>query len=355
MGFLLLNEEFESIDIIESFDSLIWTDRYSKAGDFEIFLGVTPRALELYKKDCYIWSDESQHQMIIEDLEIEKDDESALTLAVTGRSLESILDRRIVWTQTNLTGNLQNAVLQLLNENAIAASDTSRNIPGLVFEASTDPAITSLTIDIQLLGENLYEAITAICEVNEIGFKITMNALNQMVFKLYSGMDRSYDQVMNPRVVFSPTFDNIGASKYFTSKRTLKTVSRVAGEGEGSLQKFVTVPRSGGAGSGLSRREIFTDATANTENGAISDADYIRLMQLDGARALVDSSETAIFDGEIVKTASFEYNKDFGMGDIVQLEDSYVTEALSKSRVVEFIRSISPSGNTSYPTLQSVQ
>ena len=37
MEVLVLNTEFESVAIIDTFESLIWTDRYYEAGDFEIY------------------------------------------------------------------------------------------------------------------------------------------------------------------------------------------------------------------------------------------------------------------------------------------------------------------------------
>ena len=48
---------------------------------------------------------------------------------------------------------------KLLDENIINPSDTSRKVEGLIFEASTDPAITGLTVDAQFTGDNLYDAI----------------------------------------------------------------------------------------------------------------------------------------------------------------------------------------------------
>lgn len=354
MGFLLLNTNFEGVDIVEGYDSIIWTERYSAAGDFEIYMGLTAKALSFYREDFYIWCDTSTQQMIIETVKIEKEEDQAAVLLITGKSLESILKRRIVWSQTNLKGNLQTELRRLVNENVILASDTARRIPNVIFELSTDPKVTSLTVDVQLLGEEVYDVFTALCDLNQIGFRVTLNELNQFVIKLYAGIDRSYDQEVNPRMVFSPNFDNIGASNYLRSTQNFKNVMRVGGEGEDSAKKFVTVNRTSGAGTGLSRREGYTDSTASSENGAISAADYTRMMQLDGARALGNSNLVSIFDGEILPTKSTIYNQDFALGDIVQLEDDYVEEAQSKSRVMEFIRSESPSGNKAYPTLKSV-
>lgn len=354
MGYLLLNEDFEGVAIVEGYDSMIWTERYSAAGDFEIFMGLTPKALSLYKEDFYIWCDTSTQQMIIESVKIEKTEEDATTLMITGRSLESILRRRVIWGQTTLIGNLQTELRRMIIENVISPPDAFRAIPDVIFEMSTDPKITSLTVDIQLLGEEVYEVVSSLCELNGIGFRITLNETNQFVIKLYAGIDRSYDQEINPRMVFSPNFDNVGASSYLRSKQNFKNVMRVGGEGEGSDKKFATVNRSSGAGTGLSRREGYVDSSASSGNGDISPVEYAQLMQLDGARALGNANLVSIFDGEALPTKSTIYNEHFALGDIVQLEDDYVEEAQSKTRVVEFIRSEDANGNKAYPTLKSV-
>ena len=188
---------------------------------------------------------------MLSDLQITSDTEDGNHVTVTGRSLESILDRRIVWGQKLLSGNLQNGIKTLLNENVISPSDSNRKIPNFIFKESIDPAITKLKLEAQYTGDNLYDVIQKICEEQGIGFKITLNDKKQFVFELYAGFDRSYDQTENPYVIFSPKFENIINSNYIESKASLKTVTLVGGEGEGAGRRYTTV----GGGSGLNRRE----------------------------------------------------------------------------------------------------
>ena len=107
----------------------------------------------------------------------------------------------------------------MLNENIIEPILVARQIDNFVFEASTDPLITELTIEAQYNGENLYNTIQTLCQINNIGFKITLTDNGFFVFKLYSGTDRSYDQLINPYVTFSPKFENIINSNYIESKK----------------------------------------------------------------------------------------------------------------------------------------
>ena len=256
MDLYILNKNLDAVAIVDSYTSLIWTDRYHEAGDFELYLPISKNVLDYLKQDYYVWRNDSDHVMIIEKLLIEADAENGDKLTVTGRSLESILDRRIAWGLTNFSGNLQECIRDLLIANIISPSKPERTIDNFIFQASTDPEITKLTIDTQFTGDNIYDIVTTLCVERNIGFKITINDSKQFVFSLYTGEDRSYDQFANPYVIFSPNFDNINNSNYVESKSSLKNVTLVGGEGEGSERRYTAV----GNVSGLDRRELFTDA-----------------------------------------------------------------------------------------------
>ena len=290
--------------------------------------------------------------MIIEKLLINSDIENGNTITVSGRSLESLLERRIVWNRTTLSGNLQKGIKKLLNENVISPSDSNRKIDNFIFEESADSAITGLTIDGQYTGDNLYEVIASICQEKDIGFKITLNTSNQFVFKLYSGVDRSYGQSVNPYVVFSPNFENIIESNYIESKMALKNVTLIGGEGEGTARKYTSV----GTASGLDRRELFTDARdvrSEDDNGnAIPEADYLEQLRQRGREKLAENVDVVAFEGEADVSTMFTYGVDFFMGDVVQIANEYGHE--TKSRIVELISSESEEGVSTYPTFEYV-
>ncbi|MDD3040086.1 siphovirus ReqiPepy6 Gp37-like family protein [Bacteroides sp.] len=344
-----------STGIVDTFESLIWTDRYCGFGDFELYTVVSDDMMSLLQTDRYLWFKDSEYVMIIEDVRITSDVENGNRLTVSGRSLESILERRIVWTQTILSGNFQNGIKKLLDENIISPTDTTRQISNFIFEESIDTEITSLTVDCQFYGDNLYDTICSLCESNNIGFKITLNDNDQFVFKLYYGADRSYDQIVNPYVVFSPNFDNLRNTNYLESTTSLKTVSLVAGEGEGSAQKTTTAVSPDGAGEGLTRREMYTDASSvssTTESGTLSNAQYLAQLEQKGSEDLAANVETISFDGQIESTNMYVYGQDYFMGDIIQMQNEYGIEA--KVRVVELIRSQSVDSIELYPTFTTI-
>lgn len=349
----VLNTNFESVAIIDEFESLIWTDRYDEAGDFELFVAMNKRLLEFLKQDYYLWNAESEHMMIIEQINITSNVEEGNKLIVTGRSLESILDRRIIWGQKVLTGNLQDAIFILLQENVIAPVIPERRIDNFIFSYSDNPKITALTIDTQYTGDNLYEVISTLCKKNSIGFKITLNNSNQFEFMLYAGEDRSYEQTKNPFVIFSPDFENIINSNYLESGKTMKNVTLVAGEGEGAERKTISV----GTASGLTRRELFTDArdiSSDIGSGeTLTISEYNEQLKQRGIENLTDYGAVVSFDGEVEATRMFKYGTDFYIGDIVQIANEYGHEGTAY--ISEFIMSQSESGISMYPTFKTIQ
>ncbi len=351
MNLVILNTDLDAVRIMDTYESLIWTDRYYTYGDFEIYTPLMDDILTYIKQDYYLQSPNSDHVMIIEKLQISSDVEEGNHLKITGRSLESILNRRIVWKQKTISGNLQNGIKTLLDENVISPSESDRKIDNFIFEASTDEAITALTIDAQYTGDDLYDVISGICGERGIGFKVTLNSSKQFVFRLYAGVNRSYDQTVNPYVIFSPNFENIVNSNYIESKSALKNVTLIGGEGEGSARRYTIV----GSGSGLNRRELFTDArdiSSEIDGETLSDSEYESQLQQRGKEKLAENIEVVSFEGEVEASQMFVYGEDFNIGDIVQVANEYGHE--TKARVLEFVTSEDEDGIATYPTFSTI-
>lgn len=354
MELFVLNESLEAILLLDSYESLIWTERYYECGDFEIHSVVNDHLLSSLKQDYYLCTNQSDTVMVIEQREIESDAENGSKLIISGRSLESILDRRIVWNQTTLSGSLQEGIKKLLDENIISPAIATRQIKNFIFEPSTNPDIEALTVDLQLRGETLYEVIQSLCETNRIGFKIYLNEHNQFVFTLYKGVDRSYLQDENPYIVFSPTFENIINSNYLESKKTLKTVALILGKSEETEEKTM-VAESKSGGTGINRREIFIDGggvSDTVDDVKLTDVEYENLLLEKGKEELSKNIETRTFEGEVESTIMFRYGEDFHKGDIVQVVNEYGVEA--RTRIVEFVTSLDESGMDTYPTFETV-
>lgn len=349
MNLLILDSDFEATNVVDVFKSLIWTDRYYECGDFEISTYPTIEDIELFKQDYYLYNANSDRLMIIEKIQISSDVEEGSSMIVSGRSLESILDRRVLWNDISISGNLQLGIKSLITDNIISPSKPERKIDNFIFEDSTDPRITVMAFDAQYkAGDNLYDIIVDLCKERSLGFKVTLNASKQFVFKLYLGEDRSYEQDTNDYVIFSPNFDNLISSNYIESKSSYKNVCLVGGDGEGTARKFTAV----GNTSGLERREMFTEASSISSD-EVSATQYTAQLVQKGREDLAQNTEVVTFEGEADTATMFIYGQDFFIGDIVQISNEYGHE--NRVRVLELVISEDESGYSSYPTFSTMQ
>ena len=351
MDIFVLNQNFEIIDIIDCYESLIWTERYSACGDFELCLPMQRDLLTSLRKDNYLYIRESECVMIIEDFEITTDVEAGNRVRVIGRSLESILERRIVWGQKTYSGNVNAIVKGLITDAIISPEISDRKIDKFIFQDSSDEAVNGDSIEVQFTGDNLYEVVRMLCQSVYAGFRITLDSDDNFVFSLYAGKDRSYEQDTNPYVVFSPAFENITDSRYVEANSSHRNVTLVAGEGEGADRKTVSV----GEASGLARRELFTDArdiSSRTNKGTLTAEQYNNQLTERGNEKLKGYTVFTAFEGRAEATRMFRYGEDFFIGDVVQTVNEFGME--SRSRITEVIRSQDKDGSSIYPTFETI-
>lgn len=358
MDIYVLSQKFETLDVLDVYKSLIWSDRYFRCGDFELTVTPTKENVELLQFNRYLWREDSEHLMVIENIQQTTDTQSGYGVIVTGRSLESILDRRIIWEQTRYRGNLQQQVKKMLEDNAINPTDPKRKIENLIFEETTDPAVTALEIDKQYTGDNLYDVIVEICELNSIGFKITFRQTDgKMVFKLYAGADRSYAQFANPYVVFSPGNENLISSNHITYDSDLKTFALIAGEDSGENRVTTTVGDE--TVIGINRRELYVDArdlqTENEDGTTISSTEYLENLKNRGKEKMAEYKIVDSFEGEVSPVFGYIYDKDYFLGDIFEIETPEVFNIQRRVRVIEYVRSLSDSDYNAYPTFEVVE
>lgn len=378
----VLNTNYEIIGVLDTYESFIWTDRFDSPGDFELYTPFDNYILNLCQQDYYLSIDSSLHNMIIEDIEIKTDAETGAHLIIKGRSLESIMDRRIVWTQTTISGKLIKSINTIISDAFLKATngtDGNRLIPNLFIKKPEDNFGDYDIEKTQYTGDAIDTILNDVCQSFEVGYRILFgyqlrklynepikvwNPTNktwvdksnicdfEMFFELYVGYDRSYDQPQGsslPYVVFSPSFDNIVNTNYLDSIMAMKNVTLVMGEDQGNTRKRLIVGKS----DGLNRRELYTDARDLRSSDYSSSTKYKAAMKQRGIEKLYENSRATNYEGEVEALHSFIYGEDFFMGDIVQISNEYGING--KARVIEWIRSESDMGLEVYPTFSGIQ
>lgn len=387
MEALILNRKFEAQCVVDAFESFIWTNRYREPGDFEIYMPVDQAPMEYLKRDYYVWRKGTDRLMVIEDITIDTDAEKGPHITLAGRSLESLLERRVIAYRTIINGNLQNGIQRMLNENVISPGDSDRRMSEFRFIQNNDPRVTFLTMDVNLLGENLLEEIEVLCELHDLGFKVTYNEEQSTFdFMLFYGEDRSYNQESLPWVVFSPGYDNLLSSNYYESARNLRTAAVVAGDSNYERGQVVVDVDGKPELRGLDRREMFIEAgdietpdpqvnedairerlekrgkkeweiqeaidQAMADALAQDTAAYKNQLQQRGREELSKTYITESFEGVIEAVRQYVFGRDFFIGDVVQVRDEFGKEAAS--RITEVVTSHDLTGETITPTFTTL-
>lgn len=353
MDIYVLNNKNEMLDIVDTYKSAIWDLSYNDVGNFELYVACTSAAAEIFKagnrlvRDVDISADGSMHHvMIIKKIETTTDDDDGDNLIITGQDLKSILDQRIVWNQTMLSGSVDKCIAKLMNENVIAPENSNRMIDNfkLVGTGSFKYVITNQ----QFTGDSLLDSINSILVSCAIGYDIYIAANGMYIMYLYKGVDRSASQEIYPQVIFSSKNENIIDDTYTIDYSEYKNVALVAGEGEGKARRTMTV----GKARGLDRYEVYVDAkdiSSNDDN--IADAEYNNMLTESGKDYLAERSYTEKYEGTLETKGIYIYGEDYNLGDIVTVINKYGITA--SPRITSVIESVSDEGVSIVPTLST--
>lgn len=314
MDIYVLNQNFSPIAVIDVYKSLIWTCKYFTCGDFELYLPAAAELMSVLQKDNFIIRDDSDTVMVIEKIEIETSLEDGDFLIVSGRSAESLLDRRIIWNQTIVNASPPAVIAQLITENIIAVPE--RPVRQIAHISIGTSDTVSGTLKAQYTGANLLSTVEDICRAYGMGIKAALGS-GDLAFSCYVRGESE--------VEFSTEFDNLVESKYTEDHTKYRNAALVAGEGEGTARKRMSITENGNVTpAGLARRELYVDARDISSNdGAVEEEDYMLLLVQRGKEKLVGEAIKVSFDCEVEPSMTYKYGVDYQLGDIVTVKNSY--------------------------------
>ena len=347
--YILLDKDLTPIDHIDAYDSAIWAERHREYGDFELY----GRPQSLIGKGVstgrFLARQGSDTVMFIENVRIDTDVDEGPFATITGRSLESMLKRRILWPPVSVSGKVPAVIRQLLESTVIRPSDSRRRIPNFIMREPSNDYISEIEMSAQFSGETVYDAIVAICEVHDLGFKIVVDD-GAFVFVLYKGTDRSFNQDTNPYVIFSPDFDNLASSSYSHTTDTMTTFAYVAGEESDDSSRLTAEVDLGT--TGLDRVELFVDAgdirSTDEDGNEYTQEEYGSFLEERGLESLSENSATEFFEGSMDTHGTFIYGRDFFLGDTVQIKNEF--DMTAASQVLEIVYTKDSTGETIVPT-----
>jgi hypothetical protein len=286
--------------IVESFEYLRWTRRYSACGSFELKAIATPENLALLQIGSYLWKSDDEEAGIIEHVELSQADKEIIT--VSGRFATSLLARRIVWGTEILNGNMSTCVQTLLDHHILAPVDGNRKID---FVSFTAPPL-SASVNTQISCRNLMDAVTVLCDTANVGIKTMFSPVDRnFTITLYEGAVT--------QAVFSREYENLTEQTYIQSNMDYAETALIGGEGEGVDRTFVSIVGD----SGEQRREVFVDAKDLRQEDFGSG--YADALIFRGQSRLSELAMVQSFDAAVNPHGNLKYKEDFDLGQVVQV------------------------------------
>lgn len=358
MDLYILGSNFKRSQLIEGYESLIWTERFNTLGDFELMLPSTTTNRSLLILGAMLAIDETIRVMRIETVEDIYDEEGRSMLKVSGRSLESILEGRYcrnswnsigavpTWKLTGTPAGIARAMFKAICvDGVLSPADT---IPmfdsGSLFPTGTVPEPTE-TITVDLPIQTLWKALSELCGVYSLGIRMYRGRdTGKVFFNIYAGSDRTSTQSINPPVVFSSDFDNL---KSVTTLNSIQNYYNIAYVWSKNGSRSVPAPGIDNSSTrGFDRFVLPVDASdIETAGGTALQLELLGR----GTQALAEHRSTQAMDGEIPKGSGYQYGTDYHLGDIVEMRDK--DGLVNRMRVTEQIFTSDSTGIRSYPTL----
>ena len=328
------DKELNMLGIVDYFISLRWRRKYFEAGEFEIVLPVNDYVMQFIDKNVLVMRNNYTEAGIIETIEF-SDNGTDEELIISGRFLSSLLERRIVKSKINFSGNTIEGMNTIVNAMTPLTEQWET-------EAVT---MTSPHIDFQVSYKNVYEYLCKLAEYSNIGFRIVPNVDSKVyMFEAWEGKDRTSEQSINEQYSFSDDNYNIEQGKLVISEKTKVNYVLVGGQGEDTNRVLVSVDEGI---SGFDRYEVFSDQKSLTK-GNLSDNDYKAKLRSVGEGKLSDGT----FQLEVTALVQQDYKEKWNLGDIVNIKKEkwgvYTTY-----RIIEVEETIEDGKKTIYPTFGS--
>lgn len=360
MEVYVLDEWLRRTEVIDLFESCVWTDRFALSGDVELVVEGNQNYRRILKEGVLLACNESDRIMQIETVERTQDDQGRRMINVKGVSAEKFyLDNRIALRTRSAMGDNPGwsffgtpawIARQIFDIICVQGFIAFRDLLPFYVAGNTYPKDTIAEPPIEINYEakpgSVYDILVDICSSYDLGFRIVRNQdWGELRFNVYSGNDRTTRQTGVPAVVFSSNMDNLSGINEYESSAGYKNCALVIHKA-----RSVTTVYSENVDpdiKGFERRSILVDG--NSVDSTLTGNALAKALEDLGKQELGKLGRLAAFDGEVSQFGSYKAGKDYFLGDLVEIQSE--TGANSIMRVTEQIYASDAQGDRSYPTL----
>lgn len=376
-----LDSLFRRTEVVDRFESCIWTERWSDIGDFELLLQSTRANRQLFKTGTRLAITESKRVMTVETAESSSDSEGRRVLKVKGRSLEAIMDDRVIvdtfagfnplpeyvredipeWIARQMFawvmvgGNVHpNDAISQIHWDPMPHPDGPQTNPQTdsLYPVDTIPE-SNFAIMWRQKPTSLYKAIKELADIYDFGFRFYRNGdTGQLFFNVYRGSDRTLQQETVTPIVFSQDLQNLMNTTEFNTTEKTKNVAFVMWEHPDTheiVREVVYAPEVDPLTlESFDRRVIHVTGEVDDDDKDSPTVVSETLIR-QGLDELAKHQAFTGFDGEISQYAQYKYETDYFLGDMVVMQNA--DGLRNNMRVTEQIFVSDSEGDRTYPTL----
>jgi hypothetical protein len=348
------------IDVVDNFESFLWTERHSAAGDFKMVVHSTLQNRKRLTAGTRLAQNGSYRVMTIQTVEDSVDADGKTSLTITGNSLEDILNARVArsalsnttttpkWTITGLPMDIAKLIYHdICTIGILSTADVIAEITegSPLFPVDTIAApSTAITVDLEPI--TVYSAIKQVCDLYDMGFRIVRDPVsNRLYFDIYTGSDRTTQQTTYSAVIFSPNLDNLQNTTEVRTTAGARNCAYVVSPVGSTIVYGLDVDPTI---TGFDRQVLLVNATDITDTDSTV---ALNKMIQRGKEALNQARSFAGFDGEISQFSQYKYQTDYFLGDLVEMQN--VDGVVNQMQVTEVIFVSDSEGERIYPTLST--
>ena len=351
MEIYILDNLYRPIDIVDVYESFIWTERFSSAGDFQLDVISNTKNRRRFTRGTNICITASKRVMTVVTIDDYIDADNRRMLKVVGYSLEDIFKHRIIaymfegelvrWGPYNEVPKVHVETMYqgICGQGVINGGDVLDEVTmgSDLYPEDTIPFPTEEVVydpDIK----DLYSAIKEICDKYNMGFRIVRDpTTNLLYFDVYMGSDRTSAQETLDAVIFSQDLGNFRNPHQIRSYATYKNVAYVV---NATGHDIVYADGVDSSIESFDRKVLVVVAK--------DELDSTQRIAL-GKEELAKNRWFSGIDGEIDTTWPYVYEKDYYLGDLVEIRD--VDGTCEYMQVTEQIIVSDKEGDRAFPTL----
>lgn len=351
-----LDSTFLPATLIEKYDSLIWTERYRNAGDFELKTPHIDATMTQLPIGTTLSLADTKEIMIVENHIIDTNDNDQAILTVSGRSYETFFEYRpalddllpihytaggvdYIWEIAALDAGATAASIMMSVIESPYANDTKDILP-LHQVSGAGPALVSTKNRI-IERTDTYSKVLDLLDEEDLGIKnVRRNPgdSNDVNIYVYYGTDRTATVVLDPRA------GHFLSSKYLFSQKGYWT-------GVYATSKDLAIQVHNPGSSGLTGRNRRMGLVLARDIEGTS-ANETKMLTARAVAELGKHRKTAIFEGEVSPDIPYKYGTHYFIGDTVKCHAEYGVD--QNMRVVEYIRVEDGTGERAFPTLSVI-